>query len=352
MKKTIFAALFGVLIGSARAQETPPPTEVEAPAITGDVCADGKPHTFRLQENRDRLLAALAAEKKTDACALWGSLSLAERDIFEMVTAYLGSCDSRLALPPSSSDDAALDHAAKLYSINGPGLADITASPVPSGGGACGGYNSNRVFIGFDQTAIDAMRAVHEKPGLNPKNVAGYNKWRSSNDPGGPHTPFTERDMICWGGAPCWLSIGNSEGPTWHFFSKDGDLNAAGLQDRRGVCGVSDPHLVELTIAFNWDHESDPLCGPSWKKEVVDKVGHANFRTYQPNGSCAAPPANIDPASGKDHGEAGLGPDQVNHTCIGAQPSATPPTAQPPAANPSIDKPSHAIERIENGNLP
>ena len=59
-----------------------------------------------------------------------------------------------------------------------------------------------------------------------------------------------------------------------------------------------------------------------------------------------------DPASGKDHGEAGLGPDQVNHTCIGAQPSATPPTAQPPAANPSIDKPSHAIERIENGNLP
>ncbi len=111
---------------------------------------------------------------------------------------------------------------------------------MPSGGGDCGGYNSNRVFIGFDPDGHRRhARGPFKARVLNPKNVAGYNTWRSSNDPGGPHTPFTERDMICWGGAPCWLPIGNSEGPTWHFFAKDGDFNAAGLQNRRGVCGVS-----------------------------------------------------------------------------------------------------------------
>jgi hypothetical protein len=345
MKKLIFAALVSTSCGFARAQEAPPPEETAAPAVPGDVCADGKPHTFRLQENRDRLLATLAAEKKMDSCALWGSLSLAERDIFEMVTAYLGSCESRLAPPPSTSDETVLDlnHALKLYSINGPGLKDITASPVPSGGGACGGYNSNRVFMGFDQTALDAMREIHGKSELNPKKVKGYNAWRKSNDPGGPHKPFSERDMICWGGTPCWLPDANSEGPTWHFFAKDGDLDPAGLRDRRGVCGVADPHLVELTIAFNWDHESDPLCGKDWPKEVVDKIGHANFRTYKPNGTCDAPPISIDPASGKDHGEDGLGPDQLNGTCL---------ASPPPAASAAATQAAEAVERVETETLP
>jgi len=304
-----------------------------------DACADDKPHTFRLQENRDKLIATLAAAKKTDPCAFWGSLSLAERDIFEMVTAYLGSCDSRLALPPSTSDETALDHAVTLYSINGPGLQDVVPAPVPSGGGACGGYDSNRVFIGFDQTALDDMRKAHEKSGLNPKHVKGYNLWEATNDPGGPHTPFTERDMICWGGGPCWLPIGNSEGPTWHFFAKDGDIGANGIQGRRGVCGVSDPRIVELTVAFNWDHESDPLCGASWRKDLVDKIGPANFRTYKPNGTCDAPPANIDPDSGLDHGEAGLGPDQ----CF---------PAPSPAAKQGAASAAAAAEQIEQEKLP
>jgi hypothetical protein len=318
--------------------------------VPGDVCADGKAHTFRLQENRDRLLATLAAEKGVDACNLWSSLSLAERDIFEMVTAYMGSCESRLAPPPSTSDETALDHAQKLYSINAPGLQDIDAAPVPSGGGACGGYDSNRVFIGFDATAINAMRESHESLGqpwggpLNPKHTNGYNWWRASNDPGGPHTPFTDRDMICWGGMPCWLRFGNSEGPTWHFFAKDGDIGSPAVQkklwDRRGVCGVNDPHLAELTIAFNWDHESDPLCGKGWTKEIIEKIGPANFRTYKPSGSggnsCDAPAINTDADGGSGHPHAGLGPDQLDHTCPG-QADATP-KIDPTKAAQLIDK--------------
>jgi hypothetical protein len=343
--------VFCINLSVAHAADIVPLNEDEAPGIAGDICADGKPHTFRLQANRDKLLATLAAEKHTDACTLWGNLSLAERDIFEMVTAYLGSCDSRLFPPPSQNDDTLLDKAAKLYSINGPGLADIKAAPVPSEGGACGGYNSNRVFIGFNEDGIKAIRDGWEKFGqrwgriLNPKHVKGYNWWRASNDLGGPHTPFTHRDMICWGGGPCWLRIRNSEGPTWHFFADDGDLDAAGLRDRRGVCGIADPHIAELTIAFNWTHESDPLCAPSWKKEIIDKIGPVDFRSYKPNGSCNKPAITIDPGSGKDHGEAGLGPDQLLNTCLDAPKSQAPATATlaPDAAD--------RIEQVEKGKF-
>ena len=215
----------------------PPKGEEIAPAVPGDVCGDGKPHTFRLAGNRDRLLATLAAQKGTDVCTLWSKLSLAEQSIFDMTTTFLGSCDSRLNPPPSFSDETLLDHARELYSINAPGMADITASPVPSMGGACGGFNSNRAFFGFDKKAIEGMRVSHEDMGspwggpLNPKHKRGYNWWRASNDPGGPHHPFTARDMICWGGMPCWLRVGNSLGPTMHFFAKDSDVNPGDLED-------------------------------------------------------------------------------------------------------------------------
>jgi hypothetical protein len=311
------------------AADSVPDTEKISPPIAGDVCADKQPHTFRLAENRDRLFASLAREKGVEPCALWASLSQAERDIFEMVTAYLGSCESRLQPPPSASDETALDHAQTLYSVNGPGLADVFTPPVPSGGGICGGYDSNRVFIGFDAAIVPDMRASHEKFGepwggpLNPRHVVGYNWWRASNDPGGPHVPFTERDMICWGGLlPCWVRIANSEGPTWHFFAKDGDLDSVKdkLWQRRGVCGVTDPHLVELTIGFNWDHESDPLCNPNWTKEIIKRIGPANFHTYKPTGAdgreCAptAPFARARDAKG-ELPHAGLGPDVKDGTC-------------------------------------
>jgi len=301
------------------------------PAVAGDACADGRPHTFRLTENRDRLFASLAAEKGVGVCDLWSRLTQAERDIFEMTTAFMGSCDSRLAPPPSTSDETALDHAVKLYSINAPGLKDVSASPVPSLGGDCGGYDSNRVFIGFDATALSDMRESHEKFGdpwggpLNPKHRRGFNWWRATNDPGGPHVPFDDRDMICWGGLlPCWVRFANSEGPTWHFFEKDADISSGDVEkklwSRRGVCGVTDPHLVELTVAFNWDHESDPLCGKDWTAKFVERVGRANFRTFEPRGpdgkSCAAPPAA--PGTGEEPSHAGLGPDQLDHTCTAA----------------------------------
>jgi hypothetical protein len=337
------------------AEDSDPP---EAPAIAGDVCADGQSHNFRLNENRDRLIRSLAAEKGVEVCALWASLSLAERDLFKMVTAYLGSCESRLAAPPSTSDETALDHAQKLYSINAPGLADVTAAPVPSGGGACGGYDSNRVFIGFDATAVNGMRASHESLGqpwggpLNPKHNRGYNWWRASNDAGGAHTPFTDRDMICWGGLlPCWVRFANSEGPTWHFFAKDGDAVSSevqqGLRNRRGVCGVQDPYLAELTVAFNWDHESDPLCdAKDWMSKFIKKIGPDSFKAYAPTDAggngCRARPVNNDPKGGNTH--AGLGPDIMDRTCLGTVKAA------PAAVDPA--KVNGLIEKITGSQLP
>src|ERR1019366_2288579 len=106
------AALLVLLLPAARAADQ----ASSKPAPGTDVCADGKPHTFRLRENRDRLLASLADEKsqilhqKIEPCQLWANLSPDEQAIFEVVTAYLGSCESRLNSPPSASDDAALDH--------------------------------------------------------------------------------------------------------------------------------------------------------------------------------------------------------------------------------------------------
>jgi hypothetical protein len=341
----------------ALAQDADPPP---GPAVAGDVCADGKPHTFRLNENRDRLFASLAAEKGLSPCALWAGLSQAERDIFEMTTAFMGSCDSRLKPPPSTSDETALDHAQALYSINAPGLQDGIPSPVPSLGGDCGGYDSNRIFVGFDAAAVADMRESHEKLGepwggpLNPKHVRGYNWWRATNDPGGPHLPFTERDMICWGGLlPCWIRFANSEGPTWHFFAADEDAAPAlsTLRRRRGLCGVKDParaaRLAELTVAFNWDHESDPLCEKDWTKKFVERIGEANFRTFKPRDasgrSCDAPPINDSPGGGREHPHAGLGLDAIDRTCP-AEPASAPATNAP--------KTDALLERAKGARLP
>jgi hypothetical protein len=329
MMKTIAGLLMVVLaVASASAQTATPPATPADDTTGGDACAKGIPTTFRLQENRDRLLRTLAEEKQVDACTLWKGLSVGERNIFEMVTAFLGSCDSRLAAPPSTNTDTLLDHTLKLYSINAPGLPDLDASPVPSGGGACGGYNANRAFVGFDETAIQALRASNKHAGgtSNPDKKTGYNKWRASDDPGGAHTPFTARDMISWGGG---LLIMNSDGPTCHFFASDSDINSADVQqklwDRRGVCGVADPHMGELTVAFNWDHESDPLCGKDWRMQFVKKIGVANFNRYNyvdgNNAVCGAPglhsrqtgPDINAPYGGLTH--AGLGRDKMDNTC-------------------------------------
>jgi hypothetical protein len=292
--------------------------EAASAAVPGDVCGDGKPRTFRLAPNRDRLLATLAAQKGTDVCTLWNKLSLAEQSLFNMVTTFMGSCDSRLQPPPSKSDETALDHAVTLYSINAPGTPDVTASPVPSMGGACGGFNSNRVFMGFDQAALGAMRVNKWGGSLNPDHKRGYNWWRASNDPGGPHFPFTERGMICWGGGlhPCVMP--NAIGPTWHFYANDADVNLEKLSDRRGVCGIKDPHLVEMTIAFNMTHESDPLCGSGRLQELEKREGPGGFDSYVPHdaagNACSKGQANAASDGGNSH--FGLGPDKLNGTCL------------------------------------
>jgi hypothetical protein len=67
-----------------------------------------------LQANRDRLIADLAKRKCTDSCTLWAALSLAERSIFLMDTAYLGAPASRLYPPGANDVETALDHATAL----------------------------------------------------------------------------------------------------------------------------------------------------------------------------------------------------------------------------------------------
>jgi hypothetical protein len=76
--------------------------------------------------------------------------------------------------------------------------------------------------------------------------------------------------------------------------------------------------LVELTIAFNLTHESDPLCGTGRLDTIKEKIGPPDFE-FAPSGSsgqvCGEPPVNTDPEGGDDHPHAGLGPDQLDHTC-------------------------------------
>jgi hypothetical protein len=258
-----------------------------APPAAAAHCGDGQV----LGSNRDRLLDKLAKRKQTDVCTLWSSLNKSERDIFDMVTAYFNSCQSSLQGP--SAQSTALEDAVDLYSINGAGVGTDSK---------CGGKDANRLYLSFnsgDKLAIQDMR----------RHVAG-NVWRGSDDLAGPHYPFTGRDMIRWKK----MVLGNSEGPQFHFFKSESDLNANGLKSRSGACGVTDPNVVEATIAFNWDHDSNPLCKKSWLQEVADKSGEDPQWDYRPSGCTATPPINSEVNGGGTHN--GLGARLENNACV------------------------------------
>jgi len=200
-----------------------------------------------LQANRDRLIADLAQRKCSDSCTLWAALNEAERYIFLMDTAYLGAPASLLYPPGSSNLETALDHAVALYSINGPKAGEgILLNGL-------GGNDYNRIYLGFDPLAQCVMRNYTI---ANPSQQAGYNAWTKSDDLGGPHAPFTQRDMIPWFKATL---DPQTQGPQFHFWHQDSDYTQSGLDQRLGVCGVTDPSVTELTIAFDTVHDSNPL---------------------------------------------------------------------------------------------
>ena len=263
-----------------------------------------------LQDNRDRLIADLAKRKCTDSCTLWAALNEAERYIFLMDTVYLGAPASLLYPPGMPNKDTALDHALALYTINGP----KAGQGVLANGN--GGNDYNRIYLGFDALAQCVMRNF---AAANPSHTAGYNEWVKSDDLAGPHAPFTQRDMIKWYRA---LTDLQSQGPQWHFWAKDSDFTQTGLNMRLGVCGVTDPSVTELTIAFNFDHDSNPLgmygkdgtamAGFGW--QIVDQfVGIPSDWTYTPTSCPTSAPVNMSTTGGGTF--AGMGPSLNGSVC-------------------------------------
>jgi hypothetical protein len=259
-----------------------------------------------LQVNRDRLVADLAHRRCTDSCTMWAALNEAERYIFLMDTAYLGSSASRLFPASMNNEETALDHAVSLYSINGP----LAGQGVDSSG--FGGNDYNRSYLGFDALAECVMRDFAV---ANPSQDSTMNQWQKSDDLAGPHAPFTQREMIFWYKAIYDLQ---SDGPQFHHWHQDSDFTSSGIDARLGVCGVTDPSLVESTIAFDFYHNSDPLGdystrgGYGW--QIVDQ--HSTIPAqwdYVPTGCPASPPVNVDPFGGGTF--AGMGPSLVNGVC-------------------------------------
>ena len=260
-------------------------------------CAS-KVHT--LTANRDRLVADLAKRKCATSCALWAALSQAERYIFLMDTAYLGDTSSRIHPPSHANTETALDHAVALYSINAPD------------GSTRGGQEYNRIYLGFDALATCVMRSFAV---ANPAHAAGYNQWVSSDDLAGPHGPFTQREMIYWYKA---FYDPQSEGPQFHHWHQDSDFTQSGLNQRSGVCGVTDRSVTELTIAFDTLHNSDPMGDYSGRggtgSQIVDQhISISADWTYTPTGCAVTPPVNSDPYGGGSF--AGMGPTLNGGVC-------------------------------------
>jgi len=260
-----------------------------------------------LQQNRDRLIVDLATRKCTTSCALWATLNEAERYIFLMDTAYLADTTSRLYPPSYNNLETALDHAVALYTINGP-----MAGQGTDGSGR-GGNDYNRIYLGFDNLAKCVMRNF---AAANPTMDPTYNLWVTSDDVAGPHAPFTQREMIFWYKAIYDLQ---SEGPQFHHWHADSDFTQSGLNQRLGVCGVADPSITELTIAFDAFHNSDPLGdysgrgGYGW--QIVDQhlLSVTADWAYTPSSCAVSPPVNTDPYGGGTF--AGMGPSLDGGVC-------------------------------------
>jgi len=244
-----------------------------------------------LQENRDILIETLSLQRCTNSCNLWSALSLAERYIFLMSTAYFASSASYLYPDTMNNNETALDHATILYSIN-----SAKAGEGIDGSGR-GGFDYNRIYVGFDDFAKCVIRNYNQ---ANPDKNKNRNMWVKSDDFAGPHTPFTQREMIYWYAE--WYEL-QSNGPQWHHWHLDSDFRQAGLNERLGVCGVNNTSLTEMTIAFDFFHNSNPLGdyagrgGYGW--QIVDKhVGLVVNWKYTPTGCPVTDPINTDTYGG------------------------------------------------------
>ncbi len=284
-----------------------------------------------LSVNRDRLLQSLAERKGTATCDLWGRLTEAERYVFLSLTRVLGShnsyitgaiphhfrssdsatCDTGCTLSGSfncpwgfttyndeqvssetcllcggcytdirqDSTETLLDHATALYSVNG-----------PDPGGGCGGGEFNRAFFGFDEIGKGAIRNW---------TIAG-GTWSSSDDCAGPHGPFNASETIGWGSgaAPPWCGLTQDYGPQRHHWQYDSEM--VSTDGRRGLCGISDPSLVEVDVDYNWLHDSNPMCsygGAPGYRVVEEHMGSGEYE-WTPSGCAPTPPSATDTSAG------------------------------------------------------
>ena len=135
-----------------------------------------------------------------------------------------GHC-SRYPLP-RTDHDMALNHVVKLYAVKG------------NTSGGCGGGDNHRLFFSVDDELIYRFRNIDFSAPIG---------WRRSEDLQGPHSPFTQsRETM----------HGKPRGQT-HEFAWD---HEAVFMTRPGVYGVYDPHLVEMDIDYDWQHDSNPEC--------------------------------------------------------------------------------------------
>jgi hypothetical protein len=206
---------------------------------------------------------------------------------------------------------------------------------------------------------ITDMNKRHKLFNRHPK----YSLWTESNDTGGVHTPFSKRDMICWGDEEvevnkdlwsgvewllCRIPFANSTGPSWDFGL--GENTDWGTLDKRcGVYHVRDENLVELSVALNGVHASDVACKTNWLKIFNRYDGSAHFRTYHPKSCPDTKPVTEDPDSGGTY--AGLGPENPSRSCMPPKDESGDAAAAHPAANlpasPEIDS---KIDSIKTGN--
>ncbi|MBS1796002.1 MAG: hypothetical protein JSS81_19280 [Acidobacteria bacterium] len=142
-----------------------------------------------------------------------------------------GKCTDSPTVYPRENHDMALNHVTQIYAING------------SNNGACGGIDNNRIFFHADDDLIYAIRNTSY-----PFPEFPFPNWRTSTDPFGPHSPFTQSKETDSG-----YPRGQSQEWAW-------DYEASTLA-RPGVYGIYDPHVVEMDIDyFAIGHPSNPEC--------------------------------------------------------------------------------------------
>lgn len=129
------------------------------------------------------------------------------------------------------------DHVESVYGI------------MDDASGSCSSLGNNRLYGRLTARGIEAFRDL----GSRGVGMYGPMNWRSSQDWGGPHAPFTGSRESDRSGPRAQV----------HYFLFDGDARPIA---RREVETVNHPRAFEMDLDYNWLHDSNPVCTYSGKK--------------------------------------------------------------------------------------